>query len=423
MPFAAVAPLRSRLPAGRPGPWRLALAWGCVTAAGGLVLAAPASAAEPSKPAPAAKPAPAPASGAPAALSPHMPGYDYLADKRINPRTPLPPAAASGASGTAGAAGAAPTAVAPPASAPSLPPVRQDPMDRLQQRLAERLGARMSAAENKKDGELRLVAREAGPPGKPGGKGAAAAAPPSGAGRAAVRPGAAGAAVPAAAPVAWSYEGAGGPAHWAGLKPEYAACGKGERQSPIDIRDGLKLQLEPLRFAYQASGFRVIDNGRTVRVNIAGGNRLDVMGRRYELKYFEFHRPAEVRIEGKAFDMSAHLVHEDAEGRVAVVAVPLERGAAHPGVQAVWNNLPLEKHAELAAPSPLDPATLLPQDGRYATFMGSMTTPPCQEGVLWMVMKTPVAVSDYQLAVFSRLYPMNARPVQPAHGRLIKESE
>ncbi len=416
MPFAAVAHLRSRRPAGLPGPWRLALACGCLTAAGGLAVSPPACAAETSKPGSAAKPAPPPASPVQAVVSPNAPGYDYLADKRINPRTPLPSAAASGV-----APPSPPTAAAP---APPLPPARQDPMDRLQQRLAERLGARMSAAENKQDGELRLVAREAGPPDKTGRKGAAVAAgaSPSGAGRPAARGGASGAAA-VAATVAWSYEGAGGPAHWAGLKPEYAACGKGERQSPIDIRDGLKLQLEPLRFAYQASGFRVVDNGRTVRVNIAGGNHLDVMGRRYELKYFQFHRPAEVRIEGKVFDMSAHLVHEDAEGRVAIVAVPLERGGAHPAVQAVWNNLPLEKNTELAAPSPLDPAALLPQDGRYATFMGSMTTPPCQEGVLWMVMKTPVAVSDYQLAVFSRLYPMNARPVQPAHGRLIKESE
>jgi carbonic anhydrase len=355
--------------------------------------------------APAAKGTAASASSAPMAASTAAPAgsaaaagatartapRDMLSDKRLNPRTPAPAAAS-----------AAP------------PPVIQDPMDRLQERLAERLGARMAAAESKNAGELRLVARPA--PGEAAGKGAN----PAG-GRAAARPQQPAAAV--AMPAAWAYDGPGGPGQWAHLKPEYAACGKGERQSPIDIRDGIRLQLEPLQFAYQPAEFRVIDNGHTVRVNVSGGNTLDVMGRRYELKYFQFHRPSEVRVDGKAFDMSAHLVHQDAEGRTAIVAVLLERGNAHPVVQAVWNNLPLEKGVELAARSPLDLNALLPTDKRYATFMGSMTTPPCQEGVLWMVMKTPVALSDYQLAVFARLYPMNARPVQAAHGRLIKESE
>jgi carbonic anhydrase len=115
-------------------------------------------------------------------------------------------------------------------------------------------------------------------------------------------------------------------------------------------------------------------------------------------------------------------VHKDSQGRVAVVAVLLERGGAHPLVQAVWNNLPLEKGEELAASSALDLNQLLPQDKRYYTYMGSLTTPPCSEGVLWMVMQQPVTLSAQQIDVFSRLYPMNARPIQQAFGRLIKQS-
>ena len=121
--------------------------------------------------------------------------------------------------------------------------------------------------------------------------------------------------------------------------------------------------------------------------------------------------------------MVAHLVHKDADGRLAVVAVLLDKGSAQPLVQQVWNNLPLEKGDEVAARAPIDLNQLLPEQRGYFTYMGSLTTPPCSEGVLWMVMKQPVPVSDYQIAVFSRLYPMNARPVQPANGRLIKESE
>ena len=120
--------------------------------------------------------------------------------------------------------------------------------------------------------------------------------------------------------------------------------------------------------------------------------------------------------------MVAHLVHKDIDGRLAVVAVLLDRGSAQPLVPAVWNNLPWEKGDEVAARLPMDLSDLLPTDRSYYTYMGSLTTPPCSEGVLWMVMKNPVPVSAEQIAIFARLYPMNARPIQSASGRLIKES-
>ena len=220
----------------------------------------------------------------------------------------------------------------------------------------------------------------------------------------------------------WSYEGAGGPEKWASLDPANAACANGKRQSPIDIRDGIAVNLESVKFDYQPTPFRVLDNGHTVQVNLAAGNGIEVMGRRYELLQFHFHRPSEERINGRGFDMVAHLVHRDAEGRLAVVAVMLTKGAAQPVLQSVWNNLPLERNEEQAAPAPLDLQRLLPDDQRYYTYMGSLTTPPCSEGVLWVVLKAPVQVSAEQIAVFAKLYPMNARPVQARSGRLIKES-
>jgi carbonic anhydrase len=159
-----------------------------------------------------------------------------------------------------------------------------------------------------------------------------------------------------------------------------------------------------------------------VQVNVAPGNGIEVAGRRYELVQFHFHRPSEERINGRQFDMVAHLVHKDPSGRLAVVAVLLQQGRQHPLVQLVWNSLPLEQNEELAAPVPLDMNLLLPEDRRYYTYMGSLTTPPCSEGVLWMVMKQPAQLSPEQLSVFARLYPMNARPVQAASGRMVKES-
>jgi carbonic anhydrase len=220
----------------------------------------------------------------------------------------------------------------------------------------------------------------------------------------------------------WAYSGEFGPQAWGGLHPSYSLCASGQRQSPIDIRDGFAVELEPPVFEYRASAFRVFDNGRTVQVKVEAGNALLIRGRRYELQHFQFHRPSEVRIDGRTFDMSAHLVHRDPEGQLAVVAVLLEKGLAQPLVQEVWNNLPLEKHEEYAAPRPIDLTKLLPADRRYYTYMGSMTTPPCSEGVLWVVMRQPVTVSPEQIAIFSRLYPMNARPVQSAGGRIIKQS-
>ena len=301
----------------------------------------------------------------------------------------------------------------------------QDPMEMLREKLAARLGA-TKAADAGNPNVVRVVSKTSvGPE-------TAAAAPTTGQARAALpmprrlaadRPKVAGhASGDAGHSSHWSYEGSAGPEGWGQMKPEFAKCSTGSRQSPIDIRDGIKVSLDAVQFDYKPSPFRVIDNGHTVQVNVGAGNSIEVMGRRYDLVQFHFHRPSEERINGKQFDMVAHLVHKDLEGRLAVVAVLLEQGSALAVVQSVWNNLPLEKGDEVAARLPLDMNALLPAERSYFTYMGSLTTPPCSEGVLWMVMKNPVQVSIEQIGIFTRLYPMNARPIQSASGRLIKES-
>ena len=221
--------------------------------------------------------------------------------------------------------------------------------------------------------------------------------------------------------VHWQYGGATGPQNWGQLKPEFQTCMLGKRQSPIDIRDGIKVHLEPIQFEYRPTAFRVIDNGHTVQVNLDSGNVITVSGRRYELLQFHLHRPSEERINGRQFDLVAHLVHKDAEGRLAVVAVLMDQGKDNPMVQLVWNSLPLEKGVEQASPALIDLNLMLPETRMYYTYMGSLTTPPCSEDVLWLVMKQPASLSRDQLGIFSRLYSNNARPVQPLGGRLIKE--
>ena len=220
----------------------------------------------------------------------------------------------------------------------------------------------------------------------------------------------------------WSYEGDSGPANWSKINVDWGKCGNGSRQSPIDIRDGMKVELEQISFDYRPSSFNVVDNGHTVQVGVSGGNYITVQNRMFELQQFHFHRPSEERINGKAFEMVVHLVHRDAEGRQAVLALLLERGAPQATIQTVWNNLPLEKFETMQPTILLDPAEMLPARRDYYTYMGSMTEPPCSEGVLWMVMKQPVQASPAQMALFSRLYPLNARPIQPGNGRIIKES-
>ena len=241
-------------------------------------------------------------------------------------------------------------------------------------------------------------------------KKAAAAAPPP------IAP------APAVHGTQWSYEGETGPANWARINPDWASCSSGTRQSPIDIRDGIKLDLEPIVFDYQPSSFTVLDNGHTVEVALGAGNFITIMNRRYDLQQFHFHRPSEERINGKSFDMSVHLVHKDGAGRQAVVALLLERGTAQSAIQMVWNNLPLEKHDIIRPTTLFNASDLLPAQHEYFIYMGSMATPPCSEGVLWMVMKQPVQAAPAQMALFSRLYPYNVRPTQPSSGRIIKES-
>ena len=240
--------------------------------------------------------------------------------------------------------------------------------------------------------------------------------------RIASRPSSAYAAVQQHAAIHWGYEGAGAPENWGRLSPEYALCGAGKRQSPIDIRDGIRVDLEPIQFDYRPARFRVIDNGHTVQVTLPGGS-ISLLGKSYQLIQFHFHRPSEEMVEGKAFDMVVHMVHRADDGKLAVVAVLLENGAENPFVQTVWNNLPLEKSSEVAPPAlTLDPTQLLPKNRNYYTYMGSLTTPPCSEDVLWLVLKQPQQISPEQQAIFARLYRNNARPVQPGSGRLIKES-
>ncbi|MEI7430564.1 MAG: carbonic anhydrase family protein [Betaproteobacteria bacterium] len=222
--------------------------------------------------------------------------------------------------------------------------------------------------------------------------------------------------------VGWSYEGNSGPDNWSKLRPEYAVCASGRRQSPIDIRDGFAVDLEPIQFSYRPSSFRVVDSGKSLLVLTYGGG-LSLLGKSYVLTQIQFHRPSEFSVAGKNFPMDAQLTHRAEDGQLAVVTVLLEKGAENPIIQMALNNLPLEKGGDVVAPGQnIDVERLLPSSQRYFAFMGSMTVPPCSENVLWLVLKQPQQISPEQLDIFERLYKPNARPLQPVWGRIVKES-
>ena len=222
----------------------------------------------------------------------------------------------------------------------------------------------------------------------------------------------------------WSYDPATemGPAQWARMNKAYALCASGKRQTPIDIRDGVKVDLDALLFDYKPALVRIIDTGRGIQMNVAGGLGVNVGGKRYELRYATFHRPAEVQVAGQVHDMEVQLVHEAGDGQWMVLALLIEAGSEHPVIQSVLNNLPLEQSLEVTPVSPVDVGKLLPDKRTYWTFMGSLNRPPCMEGVLWLVLKQPIQASVEQVAIFARLYAHNVRPIQPSNGRLIKES-
>jgi len=221
----------------------------------------------------------------------------------------------------------------------------------------------------------------------------------------------------------WSYQGEKGPTHWGNLKPEYAVCKNGKHQSPIDIRNPKAADLPPIEFSYAPAAYRIIDNGHSVQINIDSGGYITVGGRRLDLVQFHFHHPSEERIEGHAYPMVAHLVHKDAEGKLAVVAVLLKRGHQNPFIEAVWKNLPLDVEQEhVPEGATVDVSQLLPANRAYYTFTGSLTTPPCSEDVTWFVLKTPAEITKPEEAAFAAKYPNNARPVQPLNGRVVQAS-
>jgi carbonic anhydrase len=223
----------------------------------------------------------------------------------------------------------------------------------------------------------------------------------------------------------WGYQGRNGAQAWGDLEPGFAACKLGRLQSPIDIRDtqAKKAALPAIRFDYSPGRARVVNNGHTIQVNMQAAGGVGLADGEYQLLQFHFHAPSEEKIDGRRYPMVVHLVHRNAGGKLAVVAVLLKEGRENAALKPVFDKLPTRDGDRRALAATLNPADLLPADRGYYRFKGSLTTPPCSEEVSWQVLKQPVEISKAQLRAFRKLYPMNARPVQPLNGRTVEASD
>ena len=214
----------------------------------------------------------------------------------------------------------------------------------------------------------------------------------------------------------WGYGAEDGPAVWGRLDPVYALCAVGERQSPIDIVGATQAELPAIAFEYRPMVLRVLNNGRTVEVASTGENWIEVEGARYELAQFHFHTPGEHTLAGEPFDMEVHLVHRNDDGVLAVVGVFVRAGGVHPVLDELAGQLPAPGESR-TGDTLIDASDLLPEASRIFRYEGSLTTPPCSEGVRWFVLETHIGISAAGLAAFEAVLGRNNRPVQPLNGR------
>lgn len=217
----------------------------------------------------------------------------------------------------------------------------------------------------------------------------------------------------------WSYSGYEGPRNWAGLSDGYKLCGEGENQSPIDITASAERELDEIKFHYNPSPVRAVNDGHTVQMNYAPGSYMEVGGRKYSLQQLHFHTPSEHAVNGKTAEMELHLVHKSDDGHMAVVGVMMKAGAGNRPLGALWKIMPTKiDHEVYADGRMLNAKDLLPKGHAYYHYRGSLTTPPCSEGVNWFVMRDSVTLSRRAIAKFHSVVGENARPIQELHARI-----
>jgi carbonic anhydrase len=231
-------------------------------------------------------------------------------------------------------------------------------------------------------------------------------------------------AAPQPAPVAWGYTGDVGPERWGDLQTEFSLCKSGKAQAPIDLPSKADKGpgLKALAFEYPTISLALLNNGHTVQVPSTGAGSVAEGADKWDLVQFHLHAPSEHTLDGKRYDAEIHFVHKNAKGELAVVGVLVRKGKENKLLKGFFDNAPAEAGTD---PKPVAGATvdlkaILPAQTGYFTYSGSLTAPPCSEGVTWFVLKTPVEASAEQLAKFHEVtHGDTSRPVQPLGERKV----
>jgi carbonic anhydrase len=219
----------------------------------------------------------------------------------------------------------------------------------------------------------------------------------------------------------WQYEDQLGPEHWGELAEQFSVCSEGKNQSPIDLVGDLPADLPELNFKYMVRGGLIeVNTGHAIQENVRPGNTIEFLEEQFELKQFHFHSPSEHTIKGEHFPMEVHFVHQNEDGKLLVVGLMFEAGEHNEAM----NQLPSfrAKRGESPSTEPVNFNEMVAGRGDYFLYNGSLTTPPCSEGVQWIVIKQPIIASPEQLQHFQDLLGFaNNRPIQTHNSRIILE--
>lgn len=220
----------------------------------------------------------------------------------------------------------------------------------------------------------------------------------------------------------WGYGGSENPTQWGRLSKDFTLCELGRSQSPINITNSsvITSSAAKIAFSYLPSNLEIVNNGHTIQVNYDKGSSVTINGEKYELLQFHFHTPSEHNLNSKAYAMELHLVHRNSSGKLAVVGVMIENGQANPLIATIWENMPTTPMTKLVSDRQINAAELLPSQKSHYSYNGSLTTPPCSEGVSWNLFTEPITFSEEQIDEFQKLYQVDARPVQPNNSRIVK---
>ena len=220
----------------------------------------------------------------------------------------------------------------------------------------------------------------------------------------------------------WTYEGERGPETWGDLSADFRACSLGLEQTPIDLKGTITAQTGLVEASFQPMPLTILNNGHTIQVNLKQSNKLTLNGTEFNVAQFHFHRESEHKVNGESYDMEMHIVHQDpVTSNLVVIGIFLKEGDANPFLEKIWSLMPTVENKESISTDSINLIDAFPSDKKYYTYTGSLTTPPCSQGIDWIIIKEPMEISSEQIKKFSDIHPDNSRPTQPLNNREVIE--